>query len=339
MERLLRALPARPQPAGIRLGITTLVVALCFVILVGLHRQSDIYWFFVLYPAVFVASVLFDRGSGFVATALSAAFLYLLLKPDDGPWLAREYAVPIAMFVVIAAALAAISDGLRVGWERAVTAEKTKDLLLHELGHRIRNNLAMAISVLLLQARAETRAEVKAALEHAAARIRAIAAAHDHLDLAGHDGHIQMRDYLVKLCSHIRDHLGHVRPIAIDVAAEDAGLRAEDAIAVGLIANELVTNALKHAFPDGRSGSVQLAFSVGPPLQLTVEDDGVGCPPMELNGLGTRLLHLLVRQIRGTIAWEEARPGCRVRVTAVPPDAGRLAAAARGSWLGSRPRG
>lgn len=317
MERLLRALPSRPQPPLVRLGVTTLIVGACFLGLLALHRDSEIHWFFVLYPAIFVSALLFNRGSGFFATALSAVLLYLHLKPDDGLWLTADYTAALALFVAIALALAAISEGLRIGWERAVAAEKVKGLLLHELGHRIRNNLAMATSLLLLQARTEASAEARAALERASSRIRAVADAHDHLAPVQHEDRVDMRDYLVKLCGHLREHLGGVRPIALEVDADAAALRTDTAIAIGLIANELVTNALKHAFPDGRDGTVRVAFAAGPPPALTVADDGIGCPPGKPDGHGSRLLQLLVRQVQGTIDWEPARPGCRVRVTAV----------------------
>ena len=89
MEHLLRLLPRRPQPLAVRYGVTTLIVGLCVLLLVGLRGSAGLYGFFVLYPAIFLASVLFDRGSGFYATALSTLALYFLMKPADPSELLR----------------------------------------------------------------------------------------------------------------------------------------------------------------------------------------------------------------------------------------------------------
>ena len=85
--------------------------------------------------------------------------------------------------------------------------------------------------------------------------------------------------------------------------------------AATLVVSELVTNALKHAFPENRAGTVRVTLDQASPPILTVEDNGAGCPPAHKEGLGSRLTKLLVRQLGGSIAWEDAAPGCRVRVT------------------------
>ena len=81
---------------------------------------------------------------------------------------------------------------------------------------------------------------------------------------------------------------------------------------MGLILNELVTNALKYAFPDERPGLVQVQFGKqGNTLCLSVADDGVGCMG-ESTGLGTKLVKLLAEQLGGEAKWEALKPGCRV---------------------------
>jgi hypothetical protein len=116
--------------------------------------------------------------SGFVATALSTAFMYVWLKTPAGPWWPNEAAPLLGMFVAISIGVAFISEGLRKAWERAVEAERAKDLLLEELRHRTKNDLAMVISVLALQARGNVGEETRTALQNAISRIRAISGAH-----------------------------------------------------------------------------------------------------------------------------------------------------------------
>src|SRR5262249_43093859 len=146
MEPLLRMLPARPQPLAVRYGVTSVLVGLCFLTLMGLQGRSGLLAFYLLFPAIFAASVLFDRGSGVFATLLGAVLVYLLMKPSDSFLLPGDVAVSLVGFIVVALGVAIVSEGLRTAWERA-------DLLLRELGHRTKNNLALVASVLSLQAR------------------------------------------------------------------------------------------------------------------------------------------------------------------------------------------
>jgi two-component sensor histidine kinase len=170
--------------------------------------------------------------------------------------------------------------------------------LLRELGHRTQNNLAMVISVLSLQARSKTTPETRAALEKAVARVQAVASAHQHFKPEKQNGQVAMRSYLEELCRHLGDSLRDVRPIAVKVESDDVHLRTEQAVPLGLIANELVTNALKHAFPEDRSGAVRVVLSKTNSLALTVEDNGVGCPTDKQEHIGSRLTRLLAEQMK-----------------------------------------
>jgi two-component sensor histidine kinase len=314
MEQLLRMLPRRPQSLAVRYGVTAVLVCLCFLTLMGLQGRGGVLAFYLLFPAIFAASVLYDRSSGVFATLLGALLVYLLRKPADSLLLSGEVAVSLVGFILVALGLAIVSEGLRTAWERAVAAEQTKDLLLRELGHRTQNNLALVASVLSLQARGKDNPETREALEKAVARVQAIAGAHEHFHPHRHNGRVEMRPYLEKLCAHLGDTLRDVRPIAVTVEADALHLRTEQAVPLGLIANELVTNALKHAFPDDRSGTIRVVLKRGSSLDLIIEDNGIGCPVHKNERLGSRLTRLLVEQLGATLAWEDASPGCRVRV-------------------------
>jgi len=129
-----------------------------------------------------------------------------------------------------------------------VTAEQSAEVLLYELNHRIRNNFAMIASVLELQKRSVKEEAAKDAFASAVARVHVIANAHDHLLPKEGQSLIDMREYLTVCCQNLGDALRDVRPIAVNVSAAQILLRDDRAVSIGLIVNELVTNAFKYAF-------------------------------------------------------------------------------------------
>lgn len=314
MEQILRVLPPKPASPVVSYGTTAALVGLCFLALLGLRGWSGVPGWFVMYPAVFVPSVLFDRGTGFCAAFLGAGLIYLVSKPADEWLIPTASFVGLALFLLLAISLAVISDGMRRAWEKAIAAERAKDLLLQELGHRTKNNLTMAISVLSLQSRAKSDPQMRASFEKAISRIRAISSAHEHFHALAHDGRVEMRSYLETLCSHLGDSLRDVRPIAVRAEIDKIYLKTEQAIPVGLIVNELVTNALKHAFPSDSDGIVVVSLRREQRiLSLVVKDNGIGCPVVKTEGVGSRLMRLFVQQLGATISWTDAEPGCSVR--------------------------
>jgi two-component sensor histidine kinase len=321
MEQLLSRLPPKPKSVAVRIAITTALVGTCFLVMLALRSSENLLGFYLFFPAIFAASILFDRGSGIYGTLLSAVLLYMQLTPPGRVLLPPEYAAHVILLVFIALGVAVVSEGLRTAWDRAVAAERGKDLLLQELGHRTRNNLTLVTSVLSLQARLKANPETQQALEKAISRVQAIASAHEHFKPLSRGGNVEMRSYLEDLCTHLGDALRDIRPIAVTVDADEIQLRTEQAVALGLIANELVTNALKHAFPDDRSGRVSVSLKRdGGAFSLVVADDGVGCPRAREERMGSRLTRLLAQQLGGTIDWEPAETGCRVRMQFAPPE-------------------
>lgn len=331
MENLLHLLPKRPQTLAIRYGVTAAIVLIFFALRVALDERSGYYGFYLMFPAIFLASVLFDRGSGFFATALSVLLLALLVPPRGSLWIEGPHVLPTGLFAIICLGLVTISEALRGALERAVAAEQAKDLLLHELAHRSKNNMALAASVLGLQANAQSDPKIRAALQSAMARIAVIAQAHDHLQQTAHEGVIDMKHYLQELCRKLGDSLRGVRPVAIRVDVDPVLLAPEKAVPIGLIANELVTNAFKYAFPDQRAGSVTVSFRGKDRgvFELRVADNGVGCPETAPPGLGGRIVDLLVQQLSGTLTRVNTDPGCTVLVT-LPADEIRAKAAEGG---------
>ena len=315
MENLLDWLPAKPQPFLVRYGMATVLVGFCFAFMRIVEIETGVSCFFIMYPAVFLAAVLFDRGSGLWAAIFSTALLAASTHERAAGLLPQHYWLPLSLFLVIGLLLAILAEVLRKGWERAVEAERAKDLLYRELGHRTKNDFAMAASVLTLQARSQSNPEVTEALNAAVGRLQALARAHQQFEHAEDDiGGMQMRSYLEVLCQTLGESMARPEQVALKVECDEITLPVARAIPVGLITNELVTNAYKHAFDDGRQGVVTVALKRGTSISLFVEDNGTGCAEGEARGLGSQLVQLLVRQLEGSLERRQANPGCSVRV-------------------------
>jgi two-component sensor histidine kinase len=319
MENLLLLLPNRPQSILVRYGVTTLIVLVCFALQIGVEFQSGMFTFFLLLPGIFFVSILFDRGSGFYATLLSTALCIAALLPSDSWLLSPQYLLPFVLFVLVGLALAITGEAMRKALEKAASAERSAEVLLYELNHRIRNNFAMVASVLELQKRSVKEQAAKDAFASAVARVHVVANAHDHLLPKEGQSLIDMREYLTVCCQNLGDALRDVRPIAVSVSAAQILLREDRAVSIGLIVNELVTNAFKYAFPDDRGGIVNVILhrASDDKLELVVEDNGKGCPNDAKEGLGSRIVRLLAQQLGSTITRASANPGCRVSL-AIP---------------------
>ena len=326
MENLLKLLPARPQPLLLRYGVSAGLVIVFFILRLGAGEAVGQYSFILFVPPILLASIIFDRGSGFLATALSVLLIGSRVEWSTGTW---GHAAALTVFVIIAVFVVIVGEGMRKALERQVAAQEEAALLLEEQGHRIKNDLAIASSLITLQARAQNDPTARAALEGAVARLDVLAKSHDYLRITPGDQATRMQDYLGEVCWKLGEGLRGIRPIAVDVRADDVLVESEKATRLGLIVNELVTNALKHAFPDDRAGTIRVVLrQTASELLLVVEDDGAGCPERAPEGLGSRLVRLLVQQLRGHMTREPGNPGCRVAIV-VPSPARRAAAAAR----------
>jgi two-component sensor histidine kinase len=106
-----------------------------------------------------------------------------------------------------------------------------------------------------------------------------------------------------------------VRSIAIQVHCQPISVKSSQAGSIGLIVNELVTNAFKYAFPEGRAGTVEVDITrTDGQIAITVRDDGVGCPSEVKSGLGTRLINQLTARMNGRMTRAPLPRGCEVRV-------------------------
>lgn len=184
----------------------------------------------------------------------------------------------------------------------------TRDLEveLAEAVHRARNDLQAVSAMLQLQASASADPAVGAALLEAAARVRALASLNARLDARaeGVATTIDGRAFVDGLARDLRSMHVAQRPVALEAQAEPHPIPLVQAKPLGLILNELVVNALKYAFPDGRAGTVAIAFRhMDGEYLLTVRDDGVGIDPAAPprgTGLGRRMVRALATQLGGS---------------------------------------
>jgi two-component sensor histidine kinase len=199
---------------------------------------------------------------------------------------------------------------------------RQKDLPLREVDHRIRNSLQVVSSVLHLQAR--TAGPAASQFHAAAARVAAIAMVHKRLYKYGDVGSVELDRYLIDLCHGLAAASGSASQGGVNISETDPVIvNADMAVSVGLIVNELVTNAIKHSGPIGEGGEVRVSLrATNDCFSISVLDSGEGpIAAQALPGLGTQIVETLARQIEATITRERLAPGYKITVM-VPLHAG-----------------
>ena len=197
---------------------------------------------------------------------------------------------------------------------RQLESERLRiEALLRDVNHRVGNNLAMVSALLNVQSRQTPEPAVKQALAQAQSRIQAIAAGQRRLRLDLETDEIEARPYMEDLI----DEIGKAtegRPIAIALEMDAIRLPGRDAVSFVVIVNELVTNAIKHAFVDGAPGRITIRFEGTelegkPALRLCIEDDGVGMSAQSAGkGLGQTVIASLLRSMRATMSVAPLHP-------------------------------
>ncbi len=191
--------------------------------------------------------------------------------------------------------------------DRLKLALREKEILLKEIHHRVKNNLQIIISLLFLQARKNDDPATTGALMDSETRVKSMALVHEKLYQSENLSSIDFAGYLQNLVANLMVAYGaDDRRIRVKIAAKDLSLTINTAIPLGLIMNELVSNALKYAFPDGREGELSIeGHAEGGTMQITVRDNGIGIPESldwrYAESLGLHLVQMLTRQLRGTV--------------------------------------
>lgn len=186
------------------------------------------------------------------------------------------------------------------------------ELLLKEIHHRVKNNLAVVSSLLELQSAQIEDVHTKDALKESQNRVQSIGIVHQKLYLGKDRGAIEMKDYFLHLSESILDSFGAEKRVSIELAMENLDVDIDTAVPLGLIVNELLTNTLKYAFPEGMDGKVRIKLEKKKDsLYLEVADNGIGkVQTLGGTGFGTQLIRLLTRQLSGEM-YEEIKNGTR----------------------------
>ncbi|MGQ0620229.1 MAG: sensor histidine kinase [Panacagrimonas sp.] len=192
-------------------------------------------------------------------------------------------------------------------------ALKEKDLLLGEIHHRVKNNLQIVHSLLDMQANLTADARAASALRDSQNRIQSMALIHQTLYQSHDFARVEFGRFLDTLMSHLQASYGR-RDLSLTSRSETVRIAIDRAIPCGLIVNELVTNALKHAFPENRSGSivVEMRLLNDVDVEVAVSDDGVGIPAAldfeSLSSLGMQLVQVLTEQLHAELNIHRRNP-------------------------------
>lgn len=272
--------------------------------------------YFIILPVV-VAAAAFQLPGGIIAGALglpSNLLLFAVLGlPGSSP--ASKLAAESAG-LVLGGSLGFLADyfskfeaelKLRIATEESLRrAIGEKEAILQELHHRVRNNLNVITSIIQLQRRRSNDPGILAAADDLLGRVFAIALVHERLHAIDGGEEVSARDYLEGLASNVIQALasaGGKPRICLEVPESGLGLGADAAGVLGMIANEAITNSVRHAFsPASRDPAILVSFArEGEDLVLRVEDNGSGLAPDRADGLGLKIIRVLARQLDGFV--------------------------------------
>jgi len=295
----------------------------------------------------FVIAGMVAGAAGSLSCHLPAFFLYLFpaTLPLFVRWLLEEDPVHFGMAAMLALFAGAFSliarnvnrsigeafylrsenlellDRFRENELRLKDALLAKEDLLKEVHHRVKNNLQLLLSMLNLQADVVTDPPTIEIVRDIQDRLRSIATVHDRLSQSLDSGRIDLESYLRMLVHDLfRGHRAQSAALRHTVELPPIELGSNDVMLCGLVVNELVTNAIKHGFPDGRAGEVRvIGKDLGDHrLSIAVSDDGIGMPPGEpfasKASLGLQLVHVLAQQLNAKVDVSRGR-GTKVELT------------------------
>jgi len=265
-------------------------------------------------PVVYVTG---SEESRIAVAALKAGAADYIVKSTGGDFvelLANAFSQSLASVRLRADKIAA-EDALRISNARLET-------LLREVNHRVSNSLAMVSAFVHLQAKALTNEEARAALEDTERRIQAIAQVHRRLYTSDDVDSVAMDEYLAALIEELEETWStRAAPRSIRLDAQTVRLHPDKAVSLGVIVNELVSNACKYAYGDGASGEVRVRFAKAGDdhFHLIVEDDGVGLSEGAAprgSGLGSRLVVAMAKSLASKVDYDPAHRGVRATLHA-----------------------
>lgn len=286
----------------------------------------------LVFLGVVGAAVIAGWRSGLLALIFGQYLVWIaILGPtgavigSDDPRFAGLIMATVSQGIILAI-IALYQREIGRAWSQRESQLGLLEQALKEIDHRTSNNYQTVLALVVAQAKSANDEAVREALQQVADRIRAIANASRKLAVASESlEEVRIGDHLQDLCEGIEQGLS--RPgIRLDCQVEDIVLGADETVCVSILVNELVTNALKHAFPDDRAGTIRVVMKPGrAAIELCVEDDGVGMDQAARSrgtGLGRRLIETFVNQLGGKHEVASDDKGTRHRIR-IPARAGR----------------
>ena len=283
-------------------------------------------------PVVFVTAA---QDSSIAVTALKAGAADYLVKDTLGDF------IPLLQVAVNGALRQAQIQKARDDAEAEVHASRDRyaalaaerEVLLREVNHRVGNSLQIIASLLHLQANSSTQDDVKVALSNAMGRVAAVAQVHRRLYTSHDLKSVLLNQYLDALLEDLRRSAEGNRMSRLTLKAEPVEIDPDRAVAIGIIVNELVMNAVKYAYPDG-AGPIHVDLKAqGDNLVLSIADDGVGLnvkTDPRSTGMGQRIVTAMALKLDASVERDPAHPGTRIvlRFRRVDPPTTRPATAA-----------
>lgn len=266
--------------------------------------------FVLIYPVIAIAVLISGPRAGLLTLLAAQLLAWYAIVPVQRSFQIASKADGLGLLLstlaefMLLGALTAYRSAMNANAEMAAGRYEDARLALRELDHRTKNNLQLMQSILYLKAQRTADPEVKRELAAAGGRIGIVGSMNSYLLSSGTDlSHVALQPYLGTVCRHLKESLCP-DGISFQWDISDCEIDSDRALYVGLIVNELVTNAIKHAFPDGR-GEIRVVLTCERKrLALIVRDNGRGKETAggdAQQGLGTRLLHMMVGRVRGTM--------------------------------------
>jgi two-component sensor histidine kinase len=265
-------------------------------------------------PVVFVTAA---QDSSIAVTALKAGAADYLVKDVQGEF------IPLLQVAVDGALRQARLQKARDDAEAEVHASRDRfaalaaerEVLLREVNHRVGNSLQIIASLLHLQASSTAQADVKAALTNAMGRVAAVAQVHRRLYTSHDLKSVMLNQYLDSLLEDLRRSAEGNRMSRLTLKAEAVEIDPDRAVAIGIIVNELVMNAVKYAYPDG-PGPIHVDLkSEDDQLVLSISDDGVGLAAKSdprSTGMGQRIVSAMAQKLESSVERDPAHAGTRM---------------------------
>ena len=265
-------------------------------------------------PVVFVTA---SQDSSIAVTALKAGAADYLVKDTLGDF------IPLLQVAIDGALRQAELQRARDEAEAEVHASRDRyaalaaerELLLREVNHRVGNSLQIIASLLHLQANSSTQDDVKAALTNAMGRVAAVAQVHRRLYTSHDLKSVLLNQYLDALLEDLRRSTEGDRMSRLTLKAEPIEIDPDRAVAIGIIVNELVMNAVKYAYPDC-TGPIHVALtSDGDDLLLAISDDGVGLNGRidpRSTGMGQRIVSAMASKLEASVERDPNHAGTRI---------------------------